>query len=326
MTITWEQLPKPFLERLGKIIPTSQLASVRNSFSLSKPSTFRTNTLKISSADLVRKLTELSIGFEQIHWFPDAFILKGTTQRQLMETEFYKKGFLYIQSLSSMIPAFILNPQPNETICDLTAAPGSKTTQMAAFMGNTGKIVANDISRVRLYKLEALLKLMGVTNTQVTHMTGEVLWKKYPEYFDKTLVDVPCSLEGRFNTHDPKSYADWTSKKIKALVGKQRFLIRSAVSATKPGEVIVYSTCTLAPEENEGIIDWILKKEGDAVQIEPIELNVEHVQGLSSWEGKKYSPDLTKTIRILPSLLMEGFFIAKLRKTKSNLPQSMQQI
>ncbi len=241
-------------------------------------------------------------------------------QRTLMETELYKNGYLYVQSLSSMIPPLVLNPKPDEKVLDLTAAPGSKTTQIAALMHNTGEILANDKSHVRIYKLKANLELQGVTNTQVTQLPGEILWKKLPEFFDKTLVDVPCSMEGRFYTEDEKSYRDWSTNKVKLLQETQKFLLRSGIGCTKVGGTIVYSTCTLSVEENEEVINWILQKEKGNVVLEQIEINgLPTEKSIITWRDKKpFDPSIAKTMRILPSELMEGFFVAKLRKIASN--------
>ena len=311
-------LPEKFLERLVQIVSKEQYENILKAFSQKRPSTFRANTLKISAQELEKKLVSLGIETEKISWYKDAFILKNVPQKVLMETDLYKEGYVYIQSLSSMIPPLILGPQPNEKVLDITAAPGSKTTQMAAIMENTGEILANDKSHVRNYKLKANLQLQGVTNTHVTQFPGQMLWKKLPEYFDKALVDVPCSMEGRFFVDDPKTYEDWSTKKIEYLVDQQKYLLRSAITCTKPGGIIVYSTCTLSPEENEGVIDWILKKEKETIEIEEISLpGLPIEKGLLQWKKKIYDSQIAKIIRILPSSLMEGFFVAKIRKVKS---------
>jgi 16S rRNA (cytosine1407-C5)-methyltransferase len=208
-----------------------------------------------------------------------------------------------------------MDPKPNQLICDLTAAPGSKTTQLAALMENTGTIVANDISRTRIYKLLANLASAGVTNTQTLTFPGQALWKKYPNFFDSVLVDAPCTMEGRFSTKDPQSFADWKPKKVKLLSKLQKYLLWSAFSATKPGGTIIYSTCTLEPEENEVVVDWLLQKEKGHVTIEPIDLEIEDTQaGLTTWKKKTFASEMTETLRILPSQSMEGFYIAQLRK------------
>ena len=242
----------------------------------------------------------------------------------LTASDLYSQGFFYIQSLSSMVPPLVLNPQPGEKILDLTAAPGSKTTQIAMLMKNTGEIVANDKSTIRNYKLTANLKIQGVKNTKVENLPGQILWKKYPECFDKTLVDVPCSMEGRINLADEKSYEDWSTNKIHYLEEVQKFLLRSAISATKPGGEIVYSTCTLAPEENEGVIDWLLIKEKGKVIVEDIDLTFsDKSSSLTRWNNKIFSKEIKKTLRIFPSFLMEGFYIAKLKKLSSTIPSVM---
>lgn len=314
------QLPKQFLEKLNKIIPEKSLKKVLQSFTKKRLPTFRTNSLKISVEKLEVELRKLNIIFEKVNWYPGAYILTDQPQSVLMDTYLYKEGYLYIQSLSSMIPPLVLDSKKDEIILDLTAAPGSKTTQIAAFMENTGKVLANDTSRPRLYRLEANLKLQGVTNTTTSQLPGQVLWQKFPEYFDKTLVDAPCSMEGRFFTEDPKSFQDWTPKKVKDLASRQCFLLRSAISATKPGGIIVYSTCTISPEENEGVIDWILEKEKENIEIEDMSIKgLEFLPGITSFSNKKYNPEVQKTLRILPDGNMEGFFVAKIRKIKSSL-------
>jgi NOL1/NOP2/sun family putative RNA methylase len=219
-----------------------------------------------------------------------------------------------------MVPPLILNPQKDDKILDICAAPGSKTTQIAALMGNSGVIIANDTSLIRLYKLRANLKIQGVINTQTARIPGQTIWQKYPEYFDRVLADVPCSMEGRFYTSDKKTFQDWSKAKIKKLSEIQKWILRSAVSATKPGGTIVYSTCTLAPEENEGVIDWIIKKEKGNIIIEEIDINgLTFNPPLNKWGEKIYDPQIKLTKRILPGQEMEGFFIAKIRKLSSNI-------
>jgi len=265
-------------------------------------------------------LRKLGFKLEPVLWLPGAFILTNQSQDRLQETDIYKKGIIYIQSLSSMIPPLVLKPQEGERILDITAAPGSKTTQIAAMMGNSGEIIANDNSRIRLYRLEANLKLMGVSNTHIQFSHGQTVWEKYPEYFDKVLVDVPCSMEGRFFCNDPKSYRHWLPGKVKELKDRQKYLLRSAVSAAKIEGEVIYSTCTLSPEENEEVIDWLLKKHPGALEIAEINLpKLETHQGLTSWKSKDLNKKLYKTIRIYPSAVMEGFFVAKLHKLKSTL-------
>ncbi|MEW5720950.1 MAG: RsmB/NOP family class I SAM-dependent RNA methyltransferase [Chloroflexota bacterium] len=309
-----QTLPPLFLARLPRLVPAEQLAAVTRAFAR-RPTTFRVNTLKTTRAAARSQLSALGFQLDDVPWYADAFVLRNKSKRELLETPLYANGEIYVQSLSSMLPPLILDPQPGDHICDLTAAPGSKTTQIAALMNNTGEIVANDRSKIRLSKLVANLKLQGVTNVRTRLSSGEDLWKRFPEYFDKVLVDAPCSLEGRFEAGNPKSFGDWSLRKVEFLSAIQCHLLRSAVTLTKPGGVIVYSTCTLSPEENERVIDWILNKEPGVVQVEPIHLAIENLQpGIPHWEREEFSPQVRATIRILPSEMLEGFFVAKLRK------------
>lgn len=314
-----EKLPEKFLERLKRLYSEKELAQVLDAIAIKPLPSFRANTVKITTPELQKKLEEQDFQIEKVTWYEDAFVLKNKSIRELTEIQEYKDGKIYIQNLSSMIPALVLDPKPEEKILDLCAAPGSKTTQIAALMNNQGEIVANDLSRQRLYKLKANLEMSGIVNTTITNLPGQAIWKNYPEYFDKTLVDVPCSMEGRIQLDDPETYKDWKLGKIKALERMQQYLLRSAISATKVGGTIVYSTCTLAPEENEGVIDWILKKCGNAIEIEKIDIpNLNLQPGILQW-NKPFTPQINQTARITPTAQMEGFFVAKIKKVASTI-------
>ncbi len=267
---TCKNLPLPLLDRWKVLYTKIELEQLGKALSTKPLPSFRTNTLKISSDALTKTLQEQGFKIEKVNWYADAFMLKNKSIRELTETETYKKGFVYIQNLSSMIPSLILDPQPGEKIFDIAAAPGSKATQLAALMDNTGELTANDLSFKRLFKLKENLMHMGVTNAKVLNLPGESFWKKLPEYFDRTLVDVPCSMEGRIRCDDPKTYQDWSTKKIKQLSKLQKYLLRSAVASTRVGGIIVYSTCTLAPEENEEVIEWVINKTPEALAVEKI--------------------------------------------------------
>lgn len=299
--------------------PPDQVKKLRASFAHHRPTTLRINTLKTSREAFLAQCQELPIVVSPVDWDDKAFTLVEPSLRLFQDSPLYTNGLCYVQSFSSMIPALILNPQANEAILDISAAPGSKTTQMAAMMGNTGSILANDSSRIRLYRLEANCKTLGVTNVTIRHGVGQNIWMEYPEHFDRTLVDVPCSMEGRFVSDDPKSYEHWSNKKVKELAEVQRFLLRAALSATKVGGTIVYSTCTLSPEENEGVIDWILRKEQGNVEVLPIHPNYPFFsESMKEWNTKTFHPDIAHTRRILPSAEFEGFYIALLKKTATN--------
>lgn len=315
----YTQLPSILLDRWKELYDKKTYEQLLQALSVKPIPSFRTNTLKTNTEDVEKELNQQGFITEKVSWYADAFLLKNKSIRELTETDLYKNGSLYIQNLSSMIPALVLDPMPGEKVLDIAAAPGSKTTQIAALMQNTGELTANDASFKRLFKLKENLSQMGVTNAKVLNLRGESFWEKLPEYFDKTLVDVPCSMEGRIRCEDPKTYKDWSTKKIKQLAKLQRYLLRSAVSATKVGGSIVYSTCTLAPEENEAVIEWVMEKSPDALSIEKIFIpDLPLLEGISLWKNKKFKY-AKNTMRVFPSETMEGFFIAKIQKIHSTL-------
>ncbi len=311
-------LPELFLSRLRKIIPSQKFDAVANSFTDTKPTTFRINSLKTSRELVHENLGRQGFHLAPISWYPDAFVLRGGRLRELEKTESYLKGEIYVQNLSSMIPPLVLDPKPREYILDLTAAPGSKTTQMACLMKGEGTVLANESDRIRYEKLKANVELQGASNVQVLLGYGESMGKKYPERFDKVLLDAPCSAEGRFNAREPSSYRYWAMDKVKEIAKLQKKLFLSAVSALKPGGILVYSTCTFAPEENEEVVNEALEKFSGQIEIETINFSIPNkMMGLLAWEGEKFSPSIKKAIRILPTSEMEGFFVVCLRK-KSN--------
>jgi 16S rRNA (cytosine1407-C5)-methyltransferase len=308
-------LPEAFLERLRRILPPDRWDAVVNTFTEPTPTTFRVNTLKTTPEAVREQLSSAGFHLERVPWSAEAFILRRGRLRELQEVDLYASGAIYVQSLSSMLPPLALEPQPGETVLDIAAAPGSKTTQLACLMRGQGRLVANDNNRVRFFKLKANVDRQGAANVQLTLHDGAIFGRQQPGAFTRVLADVPCSAEGRFQTAEPKSYAFWKPAKIHEMVRKQKMLAYSAAQALAPGGVLVYSTCTFAPEENEGIVHWLLGKFGDTLRLEPIPLRLSNqTAGLTRWDGDVFDPALAQARRILPTADMEGFFLARLRK------------
>lgn len=234
-------------------------------------------------------------------------------------------GHTYIQEAASMLPVELLDPQPGESILDLAAAPGSKTTQMAAKMDNTGVIVANDIQEKRLWALLSNLQRCGVLNTVVTKKNGEWFAGNTTERFDRVLVDAPCTAQGTIRKDT--SALDYCSEhNIARMAGHQRRLLAAGIHAAKVGARIVYSTCTLTPEENEGIVVWALGKfQGQVEAVDPgsIELGMRN-QELGKAKDDSitlqqslipHSKFLIPSLRLWPQTYdTEGFFCAVLQK------------
>ena len=309
-------LPALFVERLRRIVPSGAAEAILTTFTRSKPTTFRANTLKAGPARVREQLADAGFRVERVPWYPDAMILRSGRLRELQETLLYAGGMIYVQSLSSMLPPLILEPQPGESVLDITAAPGSKTTQMACLMRGSGRLVANDNNKVRFFKLKANVEQQGAANVEATLRYGEAFGREHPDAFDRVLADVPCTAEGRFLASEPKTFGYWKPAKIKAMAYKQKQLLYAALCALKPGGLLVYSTCTFAPEENEGVIHWALKKFEGRVAVEPLTLSLPNMAaGLPEWDGVVFDPSVRGTKRVLPTDDMEGFFLARLRKS-----------
>jgi 16S rRNA (cytosine1407-C5)-methyltransferase len=309
------ELPELFLERLRRILPSSRWDATVNTFAAPKPTTFRVNPFKATAEAVRDELAGYGFHVERVSWYPEAMIVRRGRLRELQETAFYRSGAIYVQSLSSMVPPLALDPRPGETVLDLTAAPGSKTTQMSCLMRGEGRLVANDNNRVRFFKLRANVLQQAARNVELSLRPGEAFGRVQPGAFDRVLADVPCSAEGRFDLREPKSFRFWKPAKIREMVRKQKRLLASGIAALRPGGVLVYSTCTFAPEENEAVIHWALERFGETMALEPIRVGCSNAaSGLASWDGVPFHPSLKLACRLLPTADMEGFFVARLRK------------
>lgn len=310
-------LPSEFHERLEKIY-ADKATQVWEALHSPRQKSFRINTLIADAKHVLEVLDAQGISYSPIEGIPHAYLLPVDTDiSRLTKLPIHQEGHIYIQSCSSLAVSVIVDPQKDELVLDLAAAPGSKTSHLAAIMENTGTIVANDISYDRLAKLRSVLRLLHVTNVVPIQFPGQVVWRDYDQTFDRVLIDAPCSMEGRIQLDDPTTVENWSMKRIKELSTRQKGLLQSAVRCAKPGSSVVYSTCTLAPEENEEVIDWILEKNPDQIQVESIDFpSLPVFPSLLSWNSKDFSPEISKTARIFPSSQWEGFFIAKLSKLK----------
>ncbi len=308
-------LPALFLDRLHKIIPAQSLGSVEETFHHKKSACLRWNSLKGDSRELLEHLEAQQIRFTRMPWYSLAFMLQAVESTEVSHWEMASQGKVYIQSLSSMLPAVVLDPQPGEMVLDLCAAPGSKTTQMAAAMQDQGKIVAVEAIRDRFFRLKSVVRLLGAGIVETKCLDGRRFRTAQGELFDRVLVDAPCSSEGRFKTYDKKSLGYWNLRKIREMVKKQRGLLLNACRLLKPGGVLVYSTCTFAPEENEGVVSWVLGKMEGEVSLAPVDLaGFDRYPALSEWQEKAFDPQVTHCCRVLPTSTMEGFFMAKFIK------------
>ena len=303
--------PPEFLQRLQSIIPTEFSCAVLNSLVQPRCLSIRINFLKISEEQALTLFKQKEIAFQRVPWCAEALILNSRPEHNEDWDSWFEQGLFYRQGLSSMLVVHLLDPRPGEAVLDLCAAPGSKTSHMAARMQNQGEITACEAIRGRIFKLKSVLKLLDVQNVHVRLLDA----RRYrsQQQFDRILVDAPCSSEGRFFIDEPESYQYWSPRKIKEMVRKQRGILLNATRLLKPQGTLVYSTCTFAPEENEGVLDWVLRKTERRLRVVPIEApQIEQYPAIKSWGKRDFDPQVRQSLRVLPNRVMEGFFIAKL--------------
>ena len=295
------RLPDKFMEELYENYSPIEVDNILIGMNQDRYTTLRVNTLKYDIHSLMNYFKEKNIKFERVPWYKDALIIKNAKEKDIQKLDIYEKGYIYLQSLSSMVPPIVLNPKPSESVLDVAAAPGSKTTQLAAIMDNKGKILANELDKIRFERLKYNIDSQGATMVEAINKRGEVLGTIYEEQFDKVLLDTPCSGEGRFIATSTATYRNWSEKTVKDLVKLQKKLIQSAAKALKPRGELVYSTCTINKHENEEIIEYAINELG----LKLINIDLEIKDAIRIKE---------KAIKILPSKTMEGFFIAKFVK------------
>jgi 16S rRNA (cytosine1407-C5)-methyltransferase len=270
----------------------------------------RVNTLKISVTDFLALVKEYDWRLEPIPWCSEGFWIEREDEAlRLGSAAEHLSGLFYIQEASSMLPVSALFAERSpRRVLDVAAAPGSKTTQIAALMDNRGGIVANEYSASRVKVLHANISRCGVKNVALTHFDGRVFGAALPESFDAILLDAPCSGEGVVRK-DPDAMSNWSPESVASIADTQRELIESAFHALAPGGVMVYSTCTLNAQENQHVVNHLLATYGDAVSIEPLGDLFPEAQKALTAEG---------FLHVFPQIYdSEGFFVARLRKNHS---------
>jgi|SRR3989344_1809272 len=271
----------------------------------------RINTIHGNIEEIKQSIEAKGWKLEQIPWCKEGFWISHAERRDVGHLLEHQLGKIYVQEAASMIPPLILAPKAGDLVLDLCAAPGSKTTQMAAMMENKGFIVANDYKGMRLSSLGINLQRSGLTNVLISLMHG----KRFNGFqFDKILVDAPCSGTGTIRK-SLKTIRIWNPHMITKLARQQKELLENAFLNLKAGGELVYSTCSVEPEENEGVVDFLLRKYPEA------EIVAVKLQGLKTspaileFDGQEYHPSIKDTLRIWPQDNdSEGFFVAKIYK------------
>ena len=312
-----QALPEEFVDRLKKQLQLQDYHATLESFDCQKPVTLRPNTLRATEEELLRQVRSAGMQTEPVAWCPQCHVLTKGTIRELQALPLAESGGMYIQEASSMLAVHALQVEPEMRVLDMCAAPGSKTSQIAAMMQNQGMLVANDRSRKRLYRLREILKVQGATNVEILCGPGERLGQSHADCFDRVLVDAPCSGEGRFRMNKSVRLSRWSMHEIQSLAKLQEQLLVAALRCVCVGGIVVYSTCTFAPEENECLLEQVLSRssiDAEVVQIPKHLHSPTTTEPISQWNGKQLTKDTSGAIRIIPNSITTGFFIACLKR------------
>ena len=312
-----------FISRMSSILRMPHKVT-KELFSQRAISAIRLNSLAADIDQIKAKLIHKGINLEKVPWTPDGYIASEIDKSDLGKIFEYKNGLFYIQNLSSMIPALSLSwSKKPQKILDMCASPGGKTLQIASLTAEKSEITANEVDFYRYKKMLDVFRIFHGEKISTTNLDGELFGQKRSTFYDIVFLDAPCSSEGQIYLKGIKPLRTWNLKKVKFMSALQKKLIKSAFIALKKGGTLIYSTCTLEPEENEGTVSYLKSIFKENAVIEPIELISSNSfeqyrkytsRGIISWNGKEYHPDTVNCVRIIPSSQMMGFFICKIKK------------
>jgi NOL1/NOP2/sun family putative RNA methylase len=308
----YERLPQEFIEAISPQYEPKVLERIFAGFMVNRPVTLRVNKVKTDVRQVMERLWRDNIKYQRVLWYEDALVITNRREKDLEAHELYQEGHVYLQSLSSMIPPLVLAVGEGQTVLDLTAAPGGKSTQLAAIMGDQGFLLANELNPIRAERLKFNVERQGAQIIEVRVGDGKRLEGKWGAFFDAVLLDAPCSGVGLFLMDNSQTYRGWSVKRLGSYAKEQKKLMEAAFKALKPGGVLVYSTCTLMREENEDVVEWALERFRGELSLEPFGLELTGMEILRPCLGpgrNRYA-----AIKVIPSENYEGFFVAKLRK------------
>ncbi len=290
------------LELLQNEYEESFVTKILYGYSQRRMTTFRINTIKANEEEVLLELNKFGFIVKPVTWYKNAFIIMNQPEKNIRELEIYQNGLIYLQSLSSMIPVIALDPKEKEDILDMTAAPGSKTTQIAMETKNKAFITACEKNNIRQQRLKYNLEKQGVTCCTVLNMDAREIDESFS--FHKILLDAPCSGSGTINENIENPNQIISKEQMAKITSIQLALLRKALKILKPGGTLVYSTCSILKEENEQILKTVWKE--FSIEIIPLEIKNNDFTLLPT--------DIPGTLCICPDKFYEGFFIALLKK------------
>ena len=300
-------LPAFFEPLLASQYAPDDMARILEGCAQRRATTLRANALKASRAEIAAVLDAAGIAWDPVDWYGDAFVLRDADERAMAALPAYQEGKLYLQSLSSMLPPLVLGPRPGADILDMCAAPGGKTTQMAALAGGQAHISACEMHAPRAEKLRFNLDRQGATAVNIMRTDARRLDDFFS--FDQILLDAPCSGSGTVSVFDPKMPQRFTPALVEKSVKAQHALLSKALRLVKPGGTLVYSTCSVLRRENEEVVRACLAQANTAAlyRVRPI--------ALPGIDGLPLLPtDLDGALTVCPTDRYEGFFVVRIER------------
>jgi len=298
-----ERVPEFFEKKLQEQYSAEDIIKILSGLNSKRSVTLRVNTLKSTSGKIKSELEKNNIEYKNVPWSQEAIILVNAIEKDIQELDIYKNGEIYLQSLSSMLPPIILEPNAGEDILDMAAAPGGKTTQIAAITGNNANITACEMNIIRAERLRYNIEKQGASSVYVMQKDSRNIDDFFS--FDRILLDAPCSGSGTLNLKDENVFKYFTPRLVEKSTKTQLALLKKALKILKPGKEMVYSTCSILSCENEDVVEKALKD----VKAEIVPIEFEGMEQLPLLPVK-----IKGTICVCPNKLYEGFYIARIRK------------
>jgi len=290
-------------EKLEKQYGTKITKEIIEGYQTKRKTTLRINTIKSNIEEIKKELEKEKIEYETIKWSKEALIIKNADEKTIQEMEIYKNGKIYLQSLSSMLPPIILEPKEGTDILDMAAAPGGKTTQIAALTNNKAHITACEKNKIRAERLKYNVDKQGATCVFIMPKDSRFIDDFFS--FDQILLDAPCSGSGTLDYNDANVEKYFTEQLIERSSKTQKTLLSKAIKLLKPGHEMVYSTCSILDCENEDVVSSVIKNGN----IEIVPINFEEMEKLPILPTK-----ISGTLCVKPTELYEGFFVAKIKR------------
>ena len=290
-------------EKLEKQYGTKITKEIIEGYQTKRKTTLRINRIKSNIEEIKKELEKEKIEYETIKWSKEALIIKNADEKTIQEMEIYKNGKIYLQSLSSMLPPIILEPKEGTDILDMAAAPGGKTTQIAALTNNKAHITACEKNKIRAERLKYNVDKQGATCVFIMPKDSRFIDDFFS--FDQILLDAPCSGSGTLDYNDANVEKYFTEQLIERSSKTQKTLLSKAIKLLKPGHEMVYSTCSILDCENEDVVSSVIKNGN----IEIVPINFEGMEELPILPTK-----ISGTLCVKPTELYEGFFVAKIKR------------